>query len=138
MSDILSAKDINPEVVRLESLIIKLHSPQSKSIAGRGSVCCPREPTGTHLVGSLAQAWQSFVTEINAVTLNTGHRLDPRLRISYVPATFPWVHVLDGSSWRQFRLKDAWHARETDGKPCWFEMEDQEMLVDVGPITYCR
>lgn len=126
--------------IKLKSLIIKLHSPLSISSAECGSKTWEDifNPSHDQLFHNMIRACRWFIPRLDATTSNSEHRSLIQIRISHMPMTFPLVRVVDCCSLKQYRLRDEVHAYENDGRPCWFEMEGQEMLVDCGPYVYCR
>lgn len=123
--------------VKLENLTLKLYAPASIVSDGHGSTTCS-DLLRQHAQPSdiMAQASRVFIARIDIMSIERGPKL--RFRISHSPITFPCVHVIDCRSMRQYRLWDRWYAYESDGKPCWFEMEEGDMLVDCGPYSYIR
>lgn len=116
-------------------MIIKAHPPRSRARGGFPTAkCLATNDTTDRLFDLLFAASQHFVARLDSITKDSRHDSSEfRLRISHVPASWSDVQIIDCRTIRQYRLKHEWEAYEDDGKPSWFELEDDAMLVDCGP-----
>ncbi|KAF2162310.1 hypothetical protein M409DRAFT_27314 [Zasmidium cellare ATCC 36951] len=130
--------NLQPNEIRLRTLIIKLHLPTFRYTDEARVQRCPLSPgtrTSQALLLTFARNSDIFMKKLAQLRgSGTGHGITG-LRISFAFPVTPSVSTLDCLTMRVQNLPEDYFLYEDDGKPNWYELSQAGRMLNGGAFN---